>query len=686
LTIDFRPSGSFYSGQKNALYLMTLTNSGASPISNLTMSDVAGTAVTLNAISGPNGYCYPAFYTCTIALNLAPGQVMQFGVAVDVATTSSGAVTKQLQLDTPYHSTAGVISATATLSAAPVTLPMLVAPSPIQLWAAQGQVNSTSTIPVMERNGPTASITATAMPSWLSTSPLTSVGLGQTFTVNAAAASFTPGNYSGSVNFAAPGYQGVTSQVALHVGAQADTWTPPAGSPFSDPSVPSAVTPLQVFSGDFNGDGKPDILAIYQGKTTSDPSAATVLLGDGHGNFTTSGKLLSLNEIPYNVAVADFNGDGKLDLLVYGSRILGSGPNMTVGVVHIYLGDGAGGFNSAGSHRTIPDIAQANPAVSDLNGDGFPDVVVSLYGRAITFFGDGKGGFASAYDFELPQNTYAVVIGDLNGDGVLDLVVGPTGFGSVGNSYLGIGNGVFGPAQVLTQSPVLTLTKGSYLADMNGDGKLDLVVLTGSPRVYPGNGDGTFGNQILFPAGVGSPQVLIGDFNGDGKPDLAFARNDGPFTGVDLYLGDGHFGFTQAVGSPFKTVASPVGLVVGDWNSDGKTDFATLDSTGISVGLGSLVPVITNSYLTVSYPGGPLYVSSAPTGVGMTLSPAVSLFNTNYVGLAVRGMVQLLDGQTVLATIPANTTYTTPPLSEGNHAFTANYLGDSSTQPSNSRP
>src|SRR5271157_1234108 len=142
-----------------------------------------------------------------------------------------------------------------------------------------------------------------------------------------------------------------------------------------------------------------------------------------------------------------------------------------------------------------------------------------------------------------------------------------------------------------TPAPGSPFAAGSYpasvaVADFNGDGRLDLAVANeGSHNVTVLLGNGTGGFTAApgspFPAGSSPISVAVGDFNGDGKPDLAIANEGG--NNVTVLLGNGTGGFTAAPGSPFPVGTQPESVAVGDFNGDGKPDLAIANARSNTV-------------------------------------------------------------------------------------------------------
>ncbi len=275
---------------------------------------------------------------------------------------------------------------------------------------------------------------------------------------------------------------------------------------------------------------------------------------------------------PNGVAVADFNGDGILDLAV-----VNNGNNN----VSVFLGHGDGTFASAVNYSV--GNSPYSVAVGDFNGDGFPDLVVANYGdNTVTILlGNGDGTFAVQPAIAAGSEPSAVAVGDFNNDGILDLAVANYSVGAgLVSILLGNGNGTFQPA---VGYPVGEAPYGVAVADFNGDGALDLAVAnSGSDdaSVLLGNGDGTFQTQSTYPVASGGSNaygVAVGDFNGDGFPDIAVASSGN----VSVLLNKGNGTFNPAVGYSAGNTAYAV--AVGDFNVDGKADLAVANSNSLNL-------------------------------------------------------------------------------------------------------
>lgn len=305
-------------------------------------------------------------------------------------------------------------------------------------------------------------------------------------------------------------------------------------------------------SGDFNGDGKLDVVTANRSSTS-----ITMFLGNGDGTFQ-AGQVINISNTfsnPFALAAGDVNNDGNLDLVVTSLAASGSGG------VAVLLGNGDGTFQAATVFINDQGAGES-VALADVNGDGNLDVLVGESGAGIeVFLGVGDGTFLPPLVYGASLGTIdALVVADMNEDGMLDLVATS---GSGISVLLGNGNGTF-------QNPVTLATNGTSIglaiADFDGDGKLDAAVATfseGGVKFLKGNGTGTF--QAAVSVGTGTVRALqFGDFNGDGKLDLAAENGDN--NSMDFYLGNGD--------GTFKTVQS-FGTNVGLMYSFAVGNFAT---------------------------------------------------------------------------------------------------------------
>jgi hypothetical protein len=241
---------------------------------------------------------------------------------------------------------------------------------------------------------------------------------------------------------------------------------------------------------------------------------------------------------PSSVAVGDFNGDGKPDLAV---------TNRESNNVSVLLGNGDGTFQAAVNYGA--GSGPVSVAVGDFNGDGKPDLAVansdfsSGIGNVSVLMGKGDGTFQAAVNYAAGSHPGFVAVGDFNGDGKPDLAVtnqfSGDGSGSGSNNVsvlMGKGDGTFEAAVNYAAGSVPAFVA---VGDFNGDGKPDLAVANGGSNnvsVLLGKGDGTFQTAVNYAVGAYPALVALGDFNGDGKPDLAVANSGSNDVSVQLLV------------------------------------------------------------------------------------------------------------------------------------------------------
>ena len=559
--------------------------------------------------------------------------------------------------------------------------------------------------------------------------------------------------------------------------------------------------PAQVVYEDVNGDGIPDAVM--------DIGLLNVLIGNGDGTFNIpiNGNSFIIDfGSQQSIALADFTGDGNLDIAHLGldykqvSIFAGNGKGVFQGAPALSsttdsawspegldfeaagdiagngltdplfvdfndaepyivsgLSNGKGGFNyvTALSATEVPTLYYLEPVSADFNGDGKQDLLFvdgALGNGLAVALSNGDGTFQTPVQLALPSLDCALnyaVTGDFNGDGNVDIVVTYPGDSSCGGSdgtpsgyfvALGMGNGTFA-------TPVFTASGhelySATVADFNLDGNLDLVLNdepfdgSGSFAVdlLPGNGDGTFGAGSSVFSNYMVSQVIAGDYNQDGKPDLIlFSEGEVSSTsntaGIVLLPGngDGTFGDSNvlATGNFFLNGA------LADVNNDGIPDLvAALYQTngqantyfGLSTMLGmgagnfappvnelesfdSTLPIVGNFLSNSNAPGVLVSTAYGPAfylgqgGTTFTISPSAAsiafgqteTFTTTLAATlsgrpAPTGTVTFYDGTKLLGSTSvsgAAATYSTSALAVGAHSITAVYSGDSNFNPNTS--
>ncbi len=414
---------------------------------------------------------------------------------------------------------------------------------------------------------------------------------------------------------------------------------------FRSGSYRVGANPTGITSGDFNKDGFPD-LAVLNGDGT-----VSVLLGDGHGGFRTMSPFPGCqgsSPLTGPIVAGDFNADGKVDLVTSCKNL---------GEVEAFTGNGDGTFQLA----TAYSLGVVDGMISaDLNGDGFPEVVLENGPDVIFFNLLGFNGFA----YEI-GDVREVVAGDFNGDGKTDLLAVSTYANSGTTPLLGDGSGNFQPG------PVAAMGNRALGADFDGDGLSDFAYQDGfgnSVGIKLSNGDGTFrdGSRLA----CCSIASNTGDFNGDGIPDAVTLVGDAG--SGDVFLGqlDGSF---VSSGTPLSFASSFAFFnqtVVADFDTNGSQDLAVLDiSTGtVHILLNKNSFQLTNTVLSES----PAHVVA---GQPLNLSVAVGSKQGTPTGGVVFKQAGIVQTTQALNAGAAQTTLSAPS-AVGQFGYTALYTGD----------
>ena len=379
------------------------------------------------------------------------------------------------------------------------------------------------------------------------------------------------------------------------------------------PAALGNVTPSSSVSGDFNNDGRADLAVA--GVDANFNGVVDILQGNGDGTFDALASISLDGVSPLAIATGDFNGDGRADLAVVGNDPDGNTD------LEVLLGNGDGTF-AVEAPIVLPPLFFGAPlfasiAVGDFEGNGHADLAISEvvsaapFNQVVVMLGDGTGSFSTSTvlndmsglgNLVIPT---ALVSADFTGNGRDDLALAGDDF--LGDELLEVllsnGDGTFGtpmPVALPTgpnEAPIGVGLLGTpyYLVagDWGGDGRADLAVTSVDPTsgqqsvlVLPGNGDGTFGAAATLDLGSVTPTALLsGDFNGDGKTDLALVTSTSlpGRSGVVVLPGNGDGTFGAPINSIFR--ANPTSVVTADLAGDGRTSLALVDASGVQVEL-----------------------------------------------------------------------------------------------------
>jgi FG-GAP-like repeat/Abnormal spindle-like microcephaly-assoc'd, ASPM-SPD-2-Hydin len=417
------------------------------------------------------------------------------------------------------------------------------------------------------------------------------------------------------------------------------------GTTFNYQGISSMIT------GDFNGDGKLDLAFLGDtnivGRGGYDSFSVCIELGNGDGSF--QGPMCSAvrqpgaggQQAPGSIVAGDFNGDGKLDLAVSNGQ---DGTNS----VSVFLGNGDGTLQApVNSQAGTGPITLAS---GDFNGDGKLDLAVYnlAQGTVTTTFvsvllGNGDGSFQSPVTYTSGLSIFSLGVGDFNGDGKLDIVLTDESAASPALYFLaGNGDGTFRtPQNVQT---ILEFDSISSVADLNGDGKLDILLTNPhgiaylpSTRLLFGKGDGTFQPVVNYSVGTSlsgnacNPAGAVDALSADGSLDLVFCQgNADPAFLVGYQLGNGSGTFQSPVDltTPNWAFFIPSGIVTGDFRGDGRVDIvASMTQEGVGSNPASLVVFLQGSFPVAS--ATPTELIFTPQAVGSTSTPqTVTVRNT----------------------------------------------------------
>ncbi len=448
-------------------------------------------------------------------------------------------------------------------------------------------------------------------------------------------------------------------------------------------TLPVGIDPRSVTVGDFNHDGKPDLAVLNQGPSGTTPqSSVSVLLGNGNGSFQPAKTANLINTgaatgVAQSLVVGDFNGDHVLDVAVNTAGRVGP-------AVEVMLGNGDGTF------QTVHEILKVGPnplslAVGDFDHNGALDLVTAnSQGTVSLLLNNGDGSFRPRVDLNVGGAPRAIVVGDFNGDGAPDIATAQQLTNTV-SLLLGHGDGTFGRPLSFAATNSLSFAPMSLaVGDVNGDGKADLVVnsIGGEDSfvtqlgVLLGNGKGSFQAPIFqIPATAGGDgDMALGDFNHDGRLDIALGGEAAIPDGLAVLNGNGDGTFGVPFQSPLRVSTGgqdPFGVAAADLNGDGLVDLVAANSSSGSVGV-----MLNTSRPIVAAPTTTTVSTSTATAVFGQIETVTATVNSQ-AGTPV-GTVFFHDGDTLVGSAPldASGRASIPvSLGIGAHALTASFFG-----------
>jgi Bacterial Ig-like domain (group 3)/FG-GAP-like repeat len=502
--------------------------------------------------------------------------------------------------------------------------------------------------------------------------------------------SVTVADFNGDGNLDIAQGGGVYKQISLFNGNGTGQFH---GAPVLSTTQDAVVAPygdLVQAVGDFKGNGLTDFLFI---DTVDANPFVGAGISDGKGNFTytTAVSASDTANLAFIEPVqADFNGDGKQDVLysAYSS-----------GGLSVVLSNGDGTFQ-APLALSFPatDCPLAYAAVADFDDDSKLDIAVAYPGDVSCggsdgtvsgYFlarGKGDGTFATPVFYPFGNGLYSVTAADFNLDGIPDLILDDTpadGSGSYQISFLpGNGDGTFGlGGSVLSDYRITQVIAGDY----NSDGKPDLVLLsTGEVQdqpfyqsagimLLPGNGDGTFGAVTQLAVGNVFSSAVVADVNGDGIPDIGalLEYTSGGSSGSEIY-----YGFSVLLGMGGGVFAKPVSeltptdsafIAAGNFFNDNAPDFLLATSEGPALYLAQGGATVSLSASAASVAFGQTETITATVAPSMTGRPAPTGTITFYDGTTLLGASSLSNGSAL---------FSDSQLAVGTHSITAAYGGD----------
>jgi hypothetical protein len=381
---------------------------------------------------------------------------------------------------------------------------------------------------------------------------------------------------------------------------------------------------------DVNGDGKMDLICGNAGASPYNNGTLSILTNNGIGGFVLA-STLSIGHGPGSITAADVNGDGKVDL------ITANWDNGNGSTLSVWTNNGNGVFVS---NVTLNVGSGPGSIIAvDANGDGRLDLICANYGTSgngntLTMLtNNGSGVFGSNATLNVGNAPSSVIAADVNGDGKLDLICANYGANTL-SVLTNNGSGVFGSNATLN---VGSGPNSVIAADINGNGKVDLICanfgngLGNTLSVLTNNGSGVFGSNATLNVGSGPSSVIAADVNGDGKLDLICANGTFPGT-LSVLTNNSRGGFVLASTPGVGNL--PQSVVAVDVNGDGKLDLTCVNrgANTVSVLINTTIfsPSTSTPTLTIKPSGSSVQVSWPSASAGWSLQQNLDLTTAHW--------------------------------------------------------
>jgi hypothetical protein len=394
-------------------------------------------------------------------------------------------------------------------------------------------------------------------------------------------------------------------------------FNPPLQAQVPSPIVNFAATtygvgnvPVSVTAADVNGDGKVDLICANLGD-----DSLTVLTNNGNGGFAIAGTN-AVGHYPWSVTAADVNGDGKVDLIC---------ANFSDNTLTVLTNNGSGGFATASTNAV--GNGPRSVTAADVNEDGNVDLICanSLTNTLSVLTNDGSGGFKTAGTYIVDRRPTSVVAADVNGNGKVDLICANSMTNTV-SVLTNDGSGGFKTAGTYAVCGVDAAVQSVTAADVNGNGKVDLISANGVDEtltVLTNDGSGGFVLATNIAVDDYPESVVAADVNGDGKVDLIVS-----YTGTLAVLtNDGCGGFELAY--TYNVSGNPNSVAAADVNGDGKVDLIYANEVNALTVLLNTSPFPT-PMPTINQSGNSVVVSWPSFWTGWTLQQNSNLATTNW--------------------------------------------------------